>query len=38
MINVIKKKGAKVRKARAKSKKEGKLDLDWESWMDIRKK
>ena len=37
-LDAIKKKGASVRRARAKSKKEGKLDLDWESWMDIRKK
>ena len=37
-LEAIKKKGLSVRRARAKSKKEGKLDLDWESWMDIRKK
>ena len=37
-MDAIKKKGVSVRRARAKSKKEGKLDLDWESWMDIRKK
>ena len=37
-LDAIKKKGVQVRRNRAKSKKEGKLDLDWESWMDIRKK
>ena len=37
-LEAIKKKGAQVRRVRAKSKREGKLDLDWEAWRYLRRR
>lgn len=37
-LEAIKKKGASVRRVRAKDKRDGKLDLDWEAWRYLRRR